>query len=99
MGAVKETEYERKLRNVMAHRLRTVRGVFGLSQSEMSKKLNISRQSLYYYEKGERNIDVCVLAKIRQIFGVSPDWMMGITESDKRVKSAIDKLRPNTYNE
>ena len=99
MGVVRETEYEKKLRAVMAKRLRAVRGVLGLSQSEMAEKLNISRQSLYYYERGARSIDVCVLAKLRQHFRVSPDWMMGLTNSDKRTKSAIDKRMDTSYNE
>jgi len=49
-----------------------------LTQGELAKKLNISRQSVSNYENGTRfPNDVQLLIKISQLFSVSIDYLIG----------------------
>lgn len=61
-------------------RLRLLREESFLTQDELAKKLNISRQSISNYENGTRfPNDAQVLIKISQLFSVSVDYLIGIS--------------------
>ena len=87
MGAVRTVEYEAMVRDRSSKRLAELRKIYGFTQTALSDRLNISRQSLYYYEKGIRNIDICVLVKIKEVFGVSPEWILGIKDDDPKIRA------------
>lgn len=59
------------------------------SQDEVAKGIGISRGALSYYEKGERNPDITTLASIAQYYGVSADYLLGL--SDTPTLSAEEK--------
>lgn len=67
--------------NVFKIRLRELRG--SKSQLEVAKALNISRSALSYYESGERVPDINVLYSIANYYGVSADYLLGITDIAK----------------
>lgn len=65
-----------------SERLKLLREENFLTQDELAKKLNISRQSVSNYENGTRfPNDVQVLIKISQLFSVSIDYLIGISNS------------------
>lgn len=47
-----------------------------LTQEELSKKLNISRQTLSYYETGSREPDINMLISISNFFDCSVDFLL-----------------------
>lgn len=51
------------------------------SQDEAAKGIGISRGALSYYEKGERNPDITTLASIAQYYGVSADYLLGLSDA------------------
>lgn len=48
-----------------------------MTQSELADKLNITRQAVSRYEKGDSFPDISVLVKIAEIFGISIDELIG----------------------
>ncbi|MFA7533641.1 MAG: helix-turn-helix transcriptional regulator [Tissierellaceae bacterium] len=61
-------------------RLRLLREEKFLTQNDLAKMLNISRQSISNYESGTRfPNDVQILIKLSQIFSVSVDYLVGIS--------------------
>lgn len=63
-----------------SERLKLLREENFLTQGELAKKLNISRQSVSNYENGTRfPNDVQLLIKISQLFSVSVDYLIGIS--------------------
>lgn len=61
-------------------KLKTFRTNAGMSQTELAKRLNISKSVVSYYEKAERSPSPDVLIKLADIFHVSTDYMLGITQ-------------------
>lgn len=58
----------------IAERIKLVRG--DLSQDEFSKRLEIHKNSLGRYERGESTPGVDVAEKICSVFGVNPQWFL-----------------------
>ncbi len=48
-----------------------------MTQSELADKLNITRQAVSRYEKGDSFPDISVFVKIAEIFGISIDELIG----------------------
>ena len=91
MGKPRQIEYVEQLKKDSAKRLVEFRKAFGLSQSKMAEKLNICRQSLYYYESARSLISVETLCIIYDMFGVTPEWIMGRTDHDKVMEKMAKK--------
>lgn len=64
-----------------AERLKALREIAGLTQSELADKLNVSRGSIGYYEKAERTPDIKFLYDVAYLFGVTFDFLLGETDS------------------
>lgn len=78
---------------IFSSRLTELRGV--KSRQSVANDLEITRQSLEYYEKGLRLPDVQILAKIAKYYNVSADYLLGLTEqknADKDLAAAADYL-------
>ncbi|MEW6065605.1 MAG: S24 family peptidase [Bacillota bacterium] len=54
----------------------------GLTQDELSSKLNISRGTYAHYEIGKRNPDYETLKRLADYFGVTVDYLLGRDELD-----------------
>ncbi len=67
----------KKLDKRFSERLRSLRTAKGLTQSELANELGISRNSVFFYESGQRTPDIWVLKKIVEYFGVTGDFMIG----------------------
>lgn len=69
--------------------LKKLRKEMNLTQEELSKKLNISRQTLSYYETGNREPEINTLVKISRVFNCSLDFLL-LGDNTQTVKN--DKL-------
>ncbi|MFA5576088.1 MAG: helix-turn-helix domain-containing protein [Tissierellaceae bacterium] len=77
-----------------ADRLRLLREEKSLTQNDLAKLLNISRQSISNYESGTRfPNDVQILIKLSQVFSVSVDYLVGISN----IRSPAIKSNQNQF--
>ncbi len=56
--------------------LKKIRKQKKLNQQKVAMDLNISRESLSYYENGKRSPDIDMLVKLSDYFGVSIDYLI-----------------------
>ena len=68
----------------MYRRVRELREDQGLTQTQIAKMLGMSQTGYSKYETGENDIPTAILIKLAQFYGVSTDYMLGVT--DKREK-------------
>ncbi|MCX8130907.1 MAG: helix-turn-helix domain-containing protein [Clostridia bacterium] len=64
----------------LGKKLKDLREERKLSQTELSKQLNISQKSLSNYELDQREMDYETLKRISDFFSVSIDWLLGKSE-------------------
>lgn len=78
----------------LGDRLSVVRKAAGLSQSEIAEKLDISRSSYQYYERGERDLPASLLLKICNLFDDDAHRILTGQPSDLTIKriEEISKL-------
>ena len=65
----------------VAMRLKLLRTEEGLTQNEIAEKLGISQQTYSKYEKGTSNVDSVILTKICNLYGVTADYVLGISQN------------------
>ena len=65
---------------VIGGRIRRYRERRSLSRSALAQRMNVSVQSVYRWESGERTPDVVTLLELARILGVSTDQLMGLRE-------------------
>lgn len=58
--------------------VREMRERAGLSQVELAKKLGVTQQSIYYYEKGERDIKASVLIDMAHALNCTVSELLGL---------------------
>ena len=61
-------------------RLKALRAQKDLTQNQLAQKLDITRSSVSYYEKGAIYPSVDILVKICRFFNVSADFLLGLSE-------------------
>lgn len=59
-------------------KLRALRTEAGMTQTDLAKKLNITKSVVSYYELQERTPSPDVLIRLADIFHVSADYLLGI---------------------
>jgi transcriptional regulator with XRE-family HTH domain len=59
-------------------KLRKLRTEAGMTQSDLAKRLNITKYVVSYYELQERTPSPDVLIQLADIFHVSTDYLLGI---------------------
>ena len=64
----------------MYQRIRDLREDKDLSQKELAEYLNCSQVSYSYYELGKRTIPPEVLIALAAYYGVSVDYLLGLTD-------------------
>ncbi|MBG9772382.1 helix-turn-helix domain-containing protein [Brevibacillus laterosporus] len=64
----------------LGNRLKQARENKHLTQMHVAKKLGISNGTLSGYERNYRDPDTETLSKLASIYGVSVDWLTGITD-------------------
>lgn len=63
------------------NRLKLLREEKGLNQNDIATLLNISVPAYSYYENEKRDIPTEVLGKLSAFYGVSIDYILGISNS------------------
>ena len=74
----------------MLERLKEIRQSKGLSQADVARSLNISRQSYNFYESGKRDPDTKMLATLASFFNATSDYLLGITPSPKDLTNYVE---------
>ena len=64
--------------------LRQIRKARNLNQLRVAMDLNISRESLSYYENGKREPSLALLVEMSQYFNVSIDYLITGEEFHKK---------------
>ncbi len=59
-------------------KLKTLRKQAGMTQTELARRLNITKSVVSYYELQERNPSPDTLIKLADIFHVTTDYLLGI---------------------
>ena len=59
-------------------KLKALRTNAGMTQTELAKKLNVTKSVVSYYEQQERNPSPDTLMQIANIFHVTTDYLLGM---------------------
>ncbi len=68
----------------MYQRIRDLREDRDLKQRQVAEYLNCSQQVYSNYELGQRDIPTEILIKLSALYGVSVDYLLGLTTNPKR---------------
>ena len=60
-------------------RLRLLRNEKKLKQEELGKKIGITQGAVGMYERGEREPSLEMIEKLRSFFGVTTDYLLGVS--------------------
>ena len=66
-------------------RIRDLREGCNKTQKELSRELNCSQQVYSNYELGQRDIPTYVLIKLANLYNVSVDYILGISDNPRRL--------------
>lgn len=76
----------------IADNIKQLRKKFNLTQADLAKKLNLSFQQISNLENGRRNLTLKQTILINQAFGVSTDWILGISSIPRSINTeAVSK--------
>ena len=70
----------------MFRRIRDLREDRDLKQRQVAQYLNCSQQVYSNYELGQRDIPTDVLIRLSALYGVSVDYLLGLTSNPKQNK-------------
>lgn len=70
----------------MFRRIRDLREDRDLKQRQVAQYLNCSQQVYSNYELGQRDIPTDVLIRLSVLYGVSVDYLLGLTSNPKQNK-------------
>lgn len=80
---------------IFCERLKELRLKSEMTQDDLAKKLNISTSTISFYESGAREPNLSTLISIAEIFNVSTDYLLGLTDislPEDEVKVLIDEI-------
>ena len=66
--------------NEFGKRLNPLRKENNLTRQQVVEKLQVSVRLISYWENGERECDFAMLAKICNLFSVSADYILGLSD-------------------
>ena len=70
----------------MYQKIRDLREDQDLKQRHLAEYLNCSQQVYSNYELGQRDIPTDILIKLSEFYGVSVDYLLGLTNNPSRSK-------------
>ncbi len=68
---------------MLGDRLRELRIKNHWTQNKVAELLGVSRPAYTHYETGERSLDPTTLAKLCNLFGVSSDYLLGLSDDPR----------------
>ena len=77
----------------MYRRIRDLREDSDLTQKQVASKLNCSQQVYSNYELGQRDIPTDILIKLTEIYNVSADYILGISNNPNTQKWTRNSLK------
>lgn len=82
------------------NRFKQLREEHGLSQIELGNRLGVTQQSVFAWEHGKTAPQIQTAIQLSQLYGVSLDYLMGLSDTPKAEELAItdDELRASTFN-
>ena len=86
MGKPRDIELMDGVKDVSSKRMVELRETFGYTQKGIADRINVCRQAIYYYESGRSLVSVEVLCKIYEVFHVSPEWVLGLVNTDRSIE-------------
>lgn len=75
---------------MLSNKLKQLRNITHLTQSEFAKKIDVARTTYAMYEQGNREPDYETLKRIAKFHGVTTDYLLGTSE-DKNPKSLTNE--------
>ena len=75
---MKDHWYNEKYLKAFGKRFKRLREHLKLSQSQMGKKLNLTRQRICQIENGTHRIDIVTFHEVCKIFRIKPHWLLGL---------------------
>ncbi len=63
-------------RTARTERLKSIRLLLGFTQKQFAERLGMSREGYQKLERGENNISLDVLEKLKTVYGVSADYLL-----------------------
>ena len=81
------------------NRFKQLREEHGLSQIELGNRLGVTQQSVFAWEHGKTAPQIQTAIQLSQLYGVSLDYLMGLSDIPKMEEPAItdDELRAATF--
>lgn len=76
----------------VGERIKKLRISFGMTQSQLAEKLNISPSAVGMYEHSRRRPDNEMLVKLGRLFSVSTDSLLGVGESVLEAEDIINEM-------
>ncbi|MCM3273690.1 helix-turn-helix domain-containing protein [Paenibacillus elgii] len=83
--------------NISSDRIRKTRRAKDLSGTEVAEKLNISAQYYYNIERGIRNLSAELAAGLAKIFGVSADYLLGLSDDPNSSSNVVASQSDKPY--
>ena len=72
--------YKMNETKTLGQRLYECREKTGMKQADVARALNVQRQQISYYENDSRQPDLDRLKELSRLYGVSTDYLLGITD-------------------
>ena len=72
-----------RVNSIFAERVRQLRKRFGLTQEALAEKIGVSQWTVSSWEVEKAEASFENLNKLSQFFGVSVDWLLGLTKVEK----------------
>ena len=83
-----------KISAIFAPKLKESRKSHGFTQKEISEEIGITRTSLCNYETGAREPDIETLAQLSEFYGISTDFLIGITMDKSFIEWSFEEKAP-----
>jgi len=74
------------------NRLTILREEKGLTKKELANLLGVKSQSIGQYERGERDLSTAKLIKFANFFGVTTDYLLGISSTRESASADLNNL-------
>lgn len=74
----------------VADRIKELREDHDLTRLEMAQRLGVNKSTITRYELGDMKPTIDMLLKIRELFGVTVDWVTGVdTNGEDKYVTAV----------
>ena len=61
------------------NRVAELRKEYGMKQLALAEALGVQQQTVSRYETGDRDLDTATIARLCEIFGVTADYLLGLS--------------------